>query len=197
MAGSKDSGSVCTVEQTIVVQHVAGPRADFEANSYNVASNSIFTLTADLNTVKMWDWDMGDGNQQTGRIVFYTYPASGDYLVFLQVTDEMGCIDTISKVIHIYEELNVFIPNMFTPNGDGINEKWKPKMSEYAKEGYQLSVFDRLGQLVFFTTDTEEEWDGKIKGKYAAPNTVYSYRVVVRDFTGQEYEFVGHVSIIK
>ena len=190
---------ICFWDTTIVVEHINGPIANFESNSYNVASNTIFTLTdISQGTVRIWDWDMGDGNTQAGRIVYYTYPATGDYLIFLEVTDENGCIDTISKIIHIYEELNVFIPNMFTPfNGDGINDKWGPKMSEYTKEGYQLSIFDRWGQRIFHTTDTDELWDGTVKGKQVAPNSVYSYRIIVRDFTGQEYEFVGRVTVLE
>jgi gliding motility-associated-like protein len=140
---------------------------------------------------------MGDENTQTGRVVYYTYPVTGNYRILLEVIDENGCIDTISKVIHFYEELNVFIPNMFTPNGDGINDTWGPKMSEYDKEGYKLSIFDRWGQLVFYTTSTDITWDGTVNGKRVAPNTVYSYRIIVRDFTGQEYEFVGNVTVLE
>ena len=188
----------CVVDTIIVIDHINGPIANFEANAYNVASNTIFTLTdISQGTVATWNWDMGDGNEQAGKIVFYTYGKSGDYIVFLEVLDTNNCVDTISKVIHVYDELNVFIPNMFTPNGDGLNEKWKPVMSEYAREGYQLSIFDRWGQLIFYTTDTNEEWDGSVDGRIVASNTVYSYRVLVRDFTGQEYEFVGQVMVIR
>ena len=188
----------CTWDTTIIIAYINGPVANFESNSYNVASNTIFILTDDSRgTVRTWDWDMGDGNTQNGKLVYYTYPKTGDYVVFLEVTDENQCIDTISKVIHIYDELNVFIPNMFTPNGDGLNDKWKPVMSEYAKEGYQMSIFDRWGQRVFHTTNTEDTWDGTVKGKKVAPNTVYSYRVIVRDFTGQEFEFIGHVTVLE
>jgi gliding motility-associated-like protein len=200
--------TLCYIDPiTIVIDHIPGPVANFEANSYNVASNTIFTLSTDnlsyspANppvTLRNWDWDMGDPNTpQTGRVVYYTYSTTGDYEVVLVVTDDNGCKDTISKIIHVYEELNVFIPNMFTPNGDGINDTWKPQMSEYAKEGYQLSVFDRQGQRVFHTTDTQEAWNGVVKGKKVAPNTVYAYRVIVRDFTGQEFEFVGHVTVLE
>jgi gliding motility-associated-like protein len=189
--------SVCTVTETIEIEHVNGPVANFESNSYNVASNTIFTLTdISQGTVNTWHWDMEDGTQ-TGKIVYYTYGKSGDYRVFLEVKDENGCIDTISKIIHVYEELNVFVPNMFTPNGDKYNDTWKPVMSEYSKEGYQLSVFDRWGQRIFHTTNPDEEWDGTVNGKYVASNSVYSYRVMVRDFTGQEYEFVGQVTVIR
>ena len=190
--------SICSASATIVIDHVDGPTANFEANAYNVASNTIFTLTdVSQGTAATWNWDMGDGNAQAGKIVFYTYDKSGDYIVFLEVLDTNSCVDTISKIIHVYDELNVFIPNMFTPNGDGLNDKWKPVMSEYAKEGYRLTVFDRWGQVIFYTTDTDEAWDGAQNGKVVASNTVYSYRVSVRDFTGQEYEFVGQVTVIR
>ena len=79
---------------------------------------------------------MGDGNTQTGKIVYYTYDKTGDYNVFMEVIDENACVDSTSKIIHVYEELNVFVPNMFTPNGDQHNNTWGPKMSEYSKEGY-------------------------------------------------------------
>jgi gliding motility-associated-like protein len=192
------SDAICVVEDTIEIVHVDGPVANFESNSYNVPSNTIFTLTdISQGTVKTWNWDMGDEETQTGKIVYYTYGKSGDYLVFLEVIDENGCIDTISKVIHVYEELNVYIPNMFTPNNDPYNNTWKPIMSEYSKEGYQLSIFDRWGSRIFHTTNTEDSWDGMVNGKHVAPNSVYSYRVIVRDFTGQEYEFVGQVTVLK
>jgi gliding motility-associated-like protein len=188
---------VCSATETIEIEHVDGPVANFESNSYNVASNSVFTLTdVSQGTVNAWHWDMGDG-AQTGKIVYYSYGQSGDYRIFLEVTDENGCTDTISKLIHIYEELDVYVPNMFTPNGDKKNDTWKPVMSEYSEEGYQLSVFDRWGQRIFHTTDPNEEWDGTLNGKYVASNSVYSYRIIVRDFTGQEYEFVGHVTVIR
>jgi gliding motility-associated-like protein len=70
-------------------------------------------------------------------------------------------------------------------------------MSEYAKEGYQLTIFDRWGQVVFYTTDVEAAWDGTVNGKKVAPNTTYAYRIIVRDFTGQEYEFVGRVTVLE
>jgi gliding motility-associated-like protein len=188
----------CSVDFTVEIEHIDAPIADFESNSYNVASNTIFTLTdVSQGAVKICRWDMGDGNTQTGKSVYYTYAISGDYVVFLEVEDENGCTDTISKSIHVYEELNVYLPNMFTPNGDKINDVWKPEMSEYTKEGYQLSIFDRWGQRIFHTTDPEEAWDGTIDGKFSAPNTVYSFRVTVQDFTGNEHEFVGQITIVR
>jgi gliding motility-associated-like protein len=193
------SDSLCSVHREIEILHVDGPTAEFQTTSYSVPSNTNFVLTdISLGTVKTWNWDMGDDNMQTGKIVYYSYGGSGDYVVTLLVIDENDCTDTTSKVMHVYDELTVFIPNMFTPNGDEINPVWKPVMTEHVEEGYQLSIFDRWGQRIFHTTNPDEGWNGTGKdGRVVAANTVYSYRVIVRDFAGQEYEFVGQVTVIK
>ncbi|MCL2132152.1 MAG: PKD domain-containing protein [Lentimicrobiaceae bacterium] len=196
--------SFCEVTETIIVPHVDGPVADFTASTYSIPTNTIVTLTADTarrgtgTTHHMWDWDMGDGNSMAGRVVRYSYEEVGDYLVRMVVTDINGCTDDTSKMIHVYDELHVYIPNSFSPNnGDKLNDTWKPIVLEHSKEGYMLSVYDRWGQRVFHTTDPDESWDGKIDGKPAQGNTVYSYRLTVRDFTGQEFEYIGHVSILR
>jgi gliding motility-associated-like protein len=192
------SDTLCSAERTIVIEHVDGPVATFEVNSYNVASNAVFTLTdISKGTVNTWNWDMGDSSSQTGKIVYHTYDKAGDYRVHLEVIDTNLCTDTLSKTIHVYEQLNVFVPNMFTPNGDGLNDSWKPTMSEYSRDGYMLSIFDRWGERVFFTTDPDMEWDGMLNGKLVASNSIYNYRLIVHDFTGQEYEFFGQITIIR
>lgn len=166
--------------------------------SYSVASNSIFTLTdASKGTCTYWSWDMGDGNTQEGKVIYYTYEDAGDYTVLLEVIDENGCIDTISKIIHVYDELNVFIPNTFTPNKDGLNDTWAPVINETSENGYQLSIFDRWGNKIFYSNDPKVRWDGTVDGKFVENNTVYTYKLVVRDYMGQEYEYVGHVLVLR
>lgn len=115
----------------------------------------------------------------------------------MYVEDANRCFDSITKKIHVYKELTVYIPNAFTPGKEGENQIFKPKMSEYVEEGYLLEVFDRWGQKVFKTTNTEEGWDGNIDGKPVTYTTVYSYRIIARDFTGRDHEYIGHVTLIK
>ena len=160
--------------------------------------NQIFSLIdKSQGTVQAWEWDMGDGNKQTGKQVSYKYPYSEDYKISLKVTDINSCTDTVSKIIHIYDELKIFFPNAFSPNGDALNDTWKPIISDYLKEGYILSIYDRWGQRVFHTTNTEEAWDGTINGKEAEPNTVYSYQVTIKNMAGRILEYTGFVTVVK
>ncbi len=192
------SDRVCENSATYDVAFVEGPVADFVANSYNVATNIMFTLTDNTKGKPIiWLWDLGDGTTESGSVARVTYSEVGDYYVTLYVEDANRCFDSITKKIHVYKELTVYIPNAFTPGKEGENQIFKPKMSEYVEEGYLLEVFDRWGQKVFKTTNTEEGWDGNIDGKPVTYTTVYSYRIIARDFTGRDHEYIGHVTLIK
>ncbi|MEQ8926945.1 MAG: FG-GAP-like repeat-containing protein [Fulvivirga sp.] len=80
------------------------------------------------------------------------------------VTDDNGCSDQAEVIVRVNSE--VFIPNLFTPNGDGNNDEFK--VFGTGIETITLRVFDRYGQEVFTTTDPEVGWDGMIAGKEAA-----------------------------
>ena len=192
------SDSFCVVEKTVTIDYIDGPIANFEPNVYHLIKGMTFVLT-DLSqgTVQSRHWDMGDGNTQAGQIVNYTYSDTGIYTVLLEVFDINNCTDTMSKVLQVHDNLRIFIPNTFTPNGDGINDTWKPVILDYLKTGYQLSIFDRWGQRIFQTTDTEDEWDGTLSGQPAAPNTVYSYSIIVQDIAGKEHKFTGSIKLVR
>jgi gliding motility-associated-like protein len=189
----------CEIDTNIILKHIDGPTADFVASTYTVPVKGIFTLTDNSQgTPKMWNWSMGDGSSsQTGKVVRHSYQDTGVYHVFMEVTDANNCKDTISKPIRVYNELQVFIPNTFSPNGDKLNDTWKPILSESLKDGYQLTIYDRWGENVFHTTDPNAAWDGNIKGKPAQSNTVYSYRLTVKDLLGKELEYTGFVTLIR
>jgi gliding motility-associated-like protein len=191
------SDSFCIIDKTITVEHIDAPIANFEFDNNIIKNQTFFITDLSKGTVQIWNWDMGDGSVQTGKNISHIYPKEGDYRIFLEVIDINECTDTVSKVIHIYDELTIFIPNIFTPNGDGINDTWKPVMLDYSTEGYQLSVFDRWGQQIFYTTNPEESWNGTINGKTVAPNTVYSYQVRVKNVSGKEFKYTGNVTLVR
>ena len=152
-------------------------------------------------TIKIRDsfGNMGNGKMLSGRVVQYGYDTAGDYCIFLKITDAGSCTDTVSKWIAVYpiNKLQVYIPNTFTPNGDNLNDTWKPVLLENREEGYVLSIYDRWGQQVFHTTNPNDSWDGTINGKSAQNNTVYSYHLTVKDLSGKAFEYSGHVTVVR
>jgi len=73
-----------------------------------------------------------------------------------------GCADTLTQLIDVVPLSSVFMPNAFSPNGDGINDTFKPKGDFFGVEDYSLTIFNRWGQLVFETEEPSEGWNGKL-----------------------------------
>lgn len=97
---------------------------------------------------------------------------SQPYLVV--ATNDAGCIGTFNftaKVIPLYD---IFIPNVFTPNGDGTNDYWQIFGNLRGLKQVEVAVFNRIGEKVFESRDIDFKWDGNYKGTIS-PVGVYSY----------------------
>lgn len=104
--------------------------------------------------------------------------------------------DTISDtVIVIVENCNLFVPNVFSPNGDGKNDKFSP-LTKCEFEQYQFSVFNRWGNVVFKSSDPSEKWDGKFKGSDCSTG-VYSYLVFYKFPLVNSEKVHGSVTLVR
>jgi gliding motility-associated-like protein len=126
---------------------------------------------------------------QTGSATYNWQPAQGltcydcDNPVFNGVYNttyyvtaitSLGCTGTSSVTVTVIPNYEVFIPNVFTPNGDGTNDTWKFFGNLPGLKQMNVKVFNRIGEKVFESNDMNFEWDGSYLGK-AAPNGVYVY----------------------
>lgn len=131
----------------------------------------------------------------------FTFPdtEAGVYPVSLCVENEAGCSDCVSYDLVVRETLLVFIPNSFTPNGDGINDLFKAFLSTEDYSDFSLQIFNRNGELVFETLDPEEGWNGGYANSdYYALDEVYVYQLkVTDDVTGETLEYKGRVTTIR
>jgi gliding motility-associated-like protein len=118
------------------------------------------------------------------------------YNTTLIVHNIFGCVDTITHQIVIDPEFTFFIPNAFSPNGDGINDYFYGKGVGIAK--YELYVFDRWGNLIFFADDINKYWDGKANhGSDMAQQDVYVWKVKLTDVFDKKHNYIGTVTIVK
>jgi gliding motility-associated-like protein len=136
------------------------------------------------------------GEQFFEPSIFYTYPDSGDYLARVIAVNEEGCYDTAFAEVRIDPLFNVYIPNAFSPNGDGINEGFNAK-GEGFKE-YRMSIFDRWGDEIYTTIDPEDLWDGRANdGRSISPIGVYNYKFWIKDVFNNDHVFLGKVVLIR
>lgn len=128
-----------------------------------------------------------------------------DSITFLlTVTDEFGCTAEGEQIINIIPfdvpedepiiEGEVFIPNIFSPNGDELNDEFKVFGGPFLE--YKLEVFNRLGQRIFLSEDQKLTWDGMFGGE-KAPTAVYFYQFTGRDINNLPVSEAGNISLIR
>lgn len=126
------------------------------------------------------------------------YP--GVYPVCLIAIDMHGCADTVCHDVVIDDVLATYVPNAFTPDGDGINDQWWMTSNIPDMANFQLLVFDRWGQVVFETKDPNVRWNGTHMngGGEIMKEDLYAFRITYQIIsTGGSRELMGHVSLLK
>jgi len=117
-------------------------------------------------------------------------------LVVQVVKNQAGCSDTISQVLNIKPAYVVYFPDVFTPNGDGINDDFRPKGVGILK--FNMQVFDRWGHQVFNTQDFTNTWDGTVRGgQDAVKEDIYTWKAQVTDVFSKNHFLVGKVTVIR
>lgn len=112
----------------------------------------------------------------------------------VHVTDALGCPGTGTFIITVNEALPVFIPNVFTPNGDGQNDTWG--VFSRGVKYINLQVFNRWGEKVFETDNLNNFWDGTFLGKPADPG-VYVYEGRIVFLSDESRPVKGTVTLLK
>jgi gliding motility-associated-like protein len=135
-----------------------------------------------------WDFEV-EGLHYDHAPFTHRFDDAGPFDVHLTVMSEQGCTDTTTVQVFVGDHL-FFAPNSFTPNGDDINETWRPEVR--GARLYRLEVFDRWGRQVFGTTDPEEAWDGK-----NAVTGPYAYKAWLSEWGPLEKEYRGTVTLIR
>ena len=171
------------------------PNADFiwsPNTPNNVSDNKVIFYPLQQSGVQSWFWQLTEDSISNFKNPEYVYETPGKYPISLMLTTEYGCKDTVVKVLTIEEEFLIWVPNAFSPNGDGMNETFKPKGG--GVKNYEMTIFDRWGNVIH--SGPNKEWDGTFKGALCQ-DQVYVYKILVIDVKGIKHEFIGHVTLLK
>ncbi len=121
-----------------------------------------------------WEIDGVASPYQPGINPSQEFKKPGTHSIKLTVYNEGNCVDSYELTLCIQEDTTIFIPDVFSPNGDNINDILYARAGAYKE--FNFFVYNRFGQKVFETTDSKMGWDGTINGK-PAPQDVYVYYV--------------------
>jgi len=137
-----------------------------------------------------YNWEDGSNNQ--------TLYADSAGVYYFTVVDVSGCVfaDSI-EIVELESEGMLFVPNAFTPNGDGVNDVFKAE--GVGVEMIELLVFDRWGNVVWKGSSTDASWDGSFQGSSTAPIGVYVYKLFYENpcINGKTETRLGHVTLVR
>lgn len=134
-----------------------------------------------------WTWYMGDGNIITDAAPDHTYSEGGIHSVELVFTNENGCRSRFSQSVFIQEDIK-FIPNVFTPNGDGKNDYFD--MLELENGFWDIKIFDRHGKSIY----EKKSYDGKWTARDVSAGIYYYH--VVNQFRSEKI-YKGYIQVLK
>jgi gliding motility-associated-like protein len=164
--------------------------------NYNTVSMSGRTPSSELYNVD-WTWEIGDGTVLNGKAVKHTFDVLEDsFLVTVHARDWNGCV--YDSTSHIYKWKDVWAPDKFTPDGNGLNDKFQFEGGDWISE-FDFIIYNRLGEVVFEGHSLRDAWDGTFKGKLCSPG-VYgwtcSYKSTVGSYT-KSGEEKGKITLIR
>ena len=160
------------------IEVIAQATAAFDV-SFNACENKVSIANTSTNGFQFL-WDFDDGITSTARNPEYDFETVGTYDIVLYVNPGTLCEDSITKQVEVLEDAtpSIKLYNVFTPNGDGVNDCFKFDVKNRECTDYKLQIFNRWGERLFETLDSRICWDGILPDdKHLAPEGTYFYIV--------------------
>jgi gliding motility-associated-like protein len=146
-----------------------------------------------------WTFPLANPGTSTAVNPNVTFPEAvvDNYMVELIVESQFGCLDTSYQLVEVRPEVLLFAPNTFTPDGDEHNATWRVFIEGIEAAEFELTVYNRWGEMIWQSFDPEGTWDGFYKGKLV-PTGTYNWKLRANDaMNGEMYQWTGHINLLK
>ena len=180
---------VATIYRTAVAAFTANPPRDEELQLLNAT----ISFTSQSTDATSYAWSFGDGSTSTQENPTHTYDAPGEYWVELTVSNELGCGDSLRYGPYRIALPEIQVPNVFTPNNDGVNDFFR--ISNKGIANGRLWIFDRWGREMF--AGNVLEWDGTGPDGEPAQEGVYFFKLEATAIDGKEFTDDGQVTLLR
>jgi gliding motility-associated-like protein len=203
LIATSNQGCVDTITKLYYIHVYPKPKADFDLSPTEI---SIYESTVQINNhssmdINKWLWDLGDNQTYNAATPLpHKYAnADHDYTVTLKVENKYGCKDSTERRVTYKAISDVYIPNAFSPNGDGVNEIFRPYCSGiFETADFVMDIYDRWGLRLLKTTDINKGWDGIYRDRVCEQD-IYYYRALFYDKSSGNLlqGFSGFVALVR
>lgn len=145
-----------------------------------------------------WFYDFNGETTSLEMEPSHIFRDTGQAYITQVVTHPSGCIDSLTQFVDIKPEITFYFPNAFSPNGDGMNDNFKPKGFTRGFKNYRMQVWNRWGEPLFESTDPLLGWNGQ-KGNTGRnqPPGIYLYEAVLIGPRGEKFDYKGVITLIR
>lgn len=174
------------------------PVAVFQLNPeiVNLLNANIEFTDQSIGNIEAWDWNFGDGETSSLQNPSHLYRDTGNFNINLVVTTDKGCQDQTSRQLVVEPDFMFYVPNAFTPNSDTRNDGFRGYGEGVDWDTYQMSIFNRWGELIYYTEDINDPWDGTFRGA-PVEMAVYVWKIQLNDIKGNSHDYFGHVTLVR
>jgi gliding motility-associated-like protein len=184
------SGAATAVTITIKPK----PSAAFTANPTVGTAPLTVNFTAGSGPAT-YSWTFGNGTHGSGNTASTVYDLTGMYTVICVAT-ENGCVDSTMAAIDVQEHFTVSIPNIFTPNDDGVNDLFL--VTGAGISDFSMEIYDRWGIKLFTSQLLDEGWNGRTMGGAPAAAGSYYYIIKLKNVnTGENKVYQGYLMLTR
>ena len=198
---SVQDANSCNYTENIVITTTSKPVANFVCPAtFEEGENEIHLNNLSSNDVVNTTWTIPNGSPSsstsTNPSITFTNLSEGFYPITLTVSNQDGCIDSITKYIEYKTMSIIYAPNTFTPDGDNYNNDWQFFISGFDTERFSVKIFDKWGELIWETTDPTSTWNGHYKEKMVQ-NGMYTWVMTASVQSNDDVKFfTGHVNVL-
>jgi gliding motility-associated-like protein len=191
---TNDNG--CSSTSSVTVNSLPAPIASFTATptSGQVPLDVDYSNNS-TGTSLTYSWAFGDGNFDTNSDPSNTFNAIGDFNTVLTVTDAAGCTDTASVIISVTGTSNLIVPNIFSPNGDDVNDIFNVDGTNITE--IKGTIINRWGQTIYSWDVLEIGWDGHTVSGAIASEGTYFYIIDAIGADGTVYNLQGPFQLVR
>lgn len=193
------SGTCNSEPATIVIPAIARvPVAQFYTEpTFNAKFSAPIPITFTNTSLygDFYEWNFGDGFTSAEQNPTHVYQTDGLFRITLTAFSKNGCENSITQGdLIIKKNASTFVPNAFSPNGDGINDELVVGVTNLKK--YSIQIYNRLGSQVFFTNNIFENWNGTFKGNQL-PVGVYYYIILGTNISNNNVKYSGSITLLR